>query len=121
MGREAKGEAMSEEINIKFRLIPERAIEFVGIARTLECTKCGSVIRRGEEYAYFHLSDLVIVRWNISCWPETRLDLKKLREEFPEVMSADGVVRETEKVKKRYEAIRGVGKWPGAGEAKPER
>ena len=108
---------MSIEINIKFRLIPEGAIEFVGIAPTLECSKCRSIIQRGDEYLYFYLSDYVIVKWDIRCWLETRFELEKLRAECPDRISDAGVLRETEKVKKRYEEIKGAGTWPGAGEA----
>ncbi len=108
---------MCKENDIQFRVVPEEAIELLGIAPTLECSKCRSIIRRGQEYAYFYLSDYVTVKWCIRCWPGTRIELKKLRAKHPDLISADGVLREMVRVKRRYEEIKGAGTWPGAGEA----
>ncbi len=102
---------MSEEIDIQFRRVPEDAIELLDIAPTLECSKCRSIIFRGDDYLYFYLSDYVTVKWCIRCWPGTRIELKKLRAEHPDLISADCVLSEPEKVKKRYEEIKGAGKW----------
>ena len=70
---------MSEEIDIQFRRVPEDAIELLDIAPTLECSKCRRFIFRGDNYLFFYLSDYVTVKWCIRCWPETRIELKKLR------------------------------------------
>ncbi len=115
--REAKGKTWAEgcldmdRVNIWFERVSGSATFLRGMDMHPECSGCGRTIGRGEEYLYYYH-----INRCIDCWPEIGWHLWALRAEHPSEISAAGVLRETEKVKKRYEEIKGAGTWEEASD-----
>ena len=115
-GREAKGEAREkgwlamDKINIRFKRVSEKEDMVRGIDPQFECTGCRRAIGRGEWFLYFKY--VYFTNLCFDCWPHTKPHLEQIRTENPIDLSAEGVRREMEKVKTRYEEIKGFRTWP---------
>ena len=97
---------MSEGMNIQFERVPKKQDADGSVKPELECNACSNIIRRDDHYLHFGH-----VKRCFDCWPRTRAALRELMADNPYIISPEGVERETERVKKRYEEIKGAGTW----------
>ncbi len=111
--REAKGKTWAEgcldmdRVNVRFERVSGSAKFLRGMDMHPECSGCERTIGRGKEYLHYY-----DIKMCIDCWPQIGWHLQTLRAQRPSEISAAGVLRETEKVKRRYEEIKGAGTWP---------
>ena len=104
-----------DKINIRFKRVSEKEDMVRAIDPQFECTECRRAIGRGEWFLYFKYGYFTYLCFD--CWPHTKPHLEHIRTLNPSDLSAEGVRREMEKVKTRYEEIKGFRTWPRTVEA----
>ena len=104
-----------DKINIRFKRVSEKEDMVRAIDPQFECIGCRRAIGRGEWFLYFKYAYFTYLCFD--CWPHTKPHLEHIRILNPSDLSAEGVRREMEKVKTRYEEIKGFRTWPRTVEA----